>query len=161
MTSKFNAVVSHSNFKPVSRPVIFSRLLTRQKALFKAQALRAKQPPPTFTAVEFRALWLSGESIATLSAQLNRTPSQLTTLARNYNLPTRAQVCAAVREQRELEQQFTDPSPEEIAERAAAIRNKWSPEEADARVVGRVSRGWSAPAYAYSSNRGTFHAACG
>ena len=164
MTSNFNVTTSRS-FKPSPRPVVFSRLLVRQKTSLlteqKARIMLAKQQPATFTAAEFRALWLRGAPIATLSAQLNRTSSQLTTLARNYNLPTRAQVCVAVREQRELEQQFSDPSPEEIAARAAIIRNNWTPEEANARIVGYVCSGWSAPSYTYSTSQGAFQSACG
>lgn len=42
------------------------------------------------------------------------------------------------------------PTPEEIAERAAAIRATWSEEETERRTVGRRMQRWQMPAYAFA-----------
>lgn len=49
-----------------------------------------------------------------------------------------------------------DPTEEEIAERAAAIRASWPEGEAEKRMVGGRSRRWSPPAYSFDGRQSSF-----
>ena len=49
-----------------------------------------------------------------------------------------------------------DPTEEEIAERAAAIRASWPEGEAEKRMVGGRSRRWSPPAYNFDGRQSSF-----
>lgn len=49
-----------------------------------------------------------------------------------------------------------DPTPEEIAERAAEIRERWTESERKLREVGAVRKRWQPPRYAYDGRNSVF-----
>lgn len=77
-------------------------------------------------------LWASGASQYEISQTLGIRPGTFWQVRNRYALPKRkpARPVSASKE--------PDPTPEEIAERAAAVRASWSEEEAERRAVGRL-----------------------
>lgn len=49
-----------------------------------------------------------------------------------------------------------DPTPEEIAERAAEIRSRWSESERRKRIVGPKEARWTPPSFCYDGRDVTF-----
>ena len=78
-------------------------------------------------------LWNSGASQHDISLALGIRPGTFWQVRRRYALPNRkpAKPARASHE--------PDPTPEELAERCAAVRSNWSAEETERRRVGRAS----------------------
>lgn len=98
-------------------------------------------------------LWNSSLRNDELADALGAPRGSLHYLAARYKLPKRN---PALRAKRTGEKQ-TSPTPEEIAERAAAIRATWSEEEHERRRVGRRAQQWQPPAYAFARRDVAFY----
>lgn len=84
--------------------------------------------------VEFRALWLAGVPLRDIASRLNVGADTLGGVRRRLGLPART---AATRP-RPRASAIDDPTPEEIATRAAEVRARWDEETRERRRVGRV-----------------------
>lgn len=96
--------------------------------------------------VELFRLWRSPLRNDELADALGCPRGSLHYLAARYKLPKRTPEKWAKRTgaKRDL------PTPQEIADRAAAIRATWSEEEKERRMVGKRTRSWQMPAYAFA-----------
>ena len=72
-------------------------------------------------------MWLAGASVLEIAARLGCQPSAIYKLRLELGLSRRKTLRAAK----------ADPTPEEIASRAAEVRAKWSDDELQRRAVGR------------------------
>jgi hypothetical protein len=97
-------------------------------------------------------LWHSDKTVAQIRKELGITPSQLARLVTKYKLPKRSRET--------LERMPNDPTEEEIAERAEALRalrttkNRVSATSHGSRLD--QPRRWTAPVYSYSEHTGIF-----
>lgn len=83
------------------------------------------------------AVW-NEKTVSEIAQMFSVTPQQIYQYSRKFGLPPKRKVASHVR--------HGDPTPEEIKERAKAIRSKWSPEERQNRTVGHVKRSrWTPP----------------
>jgi hypothetical protein len=98
-----------------------------------------------FDAAALHKMWYSKMTNAELCFALNVSRGSLDVLRRRYRLDRRP----FERNNREYAVDRS-PSPEEIEERAAAVRATWSDEEAERRYVGKRKIGWAIPAYAFA-----------
>lgn len=76
-------------------------------------------------------MWAAGASRYEICTMLNIRPGAFQHIRRRYALPKRSKgrpACGSL---------CPDPTPEELAERCAAVRAKWSEEETERRRVGR------------------------
>ena len=89
-------------------------------------------------------LWRSPLRNDELADALGAPRGSLHYLASRYKLPKRDPALWAKRGGVEAD----SPTPEQIEERAAAIRATWSEEEREKRRVGRRMQRWQMPAYA-------------
>lgn len=98
-----------------------------------------------FDAATLHALWYSKMTNAELCLALKVSRGSLDVLRKRYKLDHRPF-------ERNNPEYMKDssPSPEEIAERAAAIRATWSEEETERRTVGKRRQSWEMPAYAFA-----------
>lgn len=98
-----------------------------------------------FDAATLHALWYSPMTNAELCLALKVSRGSLDVLRKRYKLDHRPF-------ERNNPEYMKDssPSPEEIAERAAAIRATWSEEETERRTVGKRRQSWEMPAYAFA-----------
>ena len=97
------------------------------------------------------ALWGGNMGTMQIAAAMGLTKNQVWSAARRLGLPTRPR-SGSDRDQRE------NPTPEQIAERAAAVRAGWPEGEAERRMVGQRQRRWSLPSYAYNGRDCAFQA---
>lgn len=95
-----------------------------------------------------RELWSSGESVSDIALSLGVSQSMLYRLKDQYGLPSRQRGGVAFT--------IVDPTPEEIAERAAVERSRWSDEERHRRIVGSRHLRWTAPAFQYDGRCSCF-----
>lgn len=95
------------------------------------------------------ALWSSDLGTMEIAAKMGLTKNQVWSASRRLGLPTRPR-SGSDRDQRER------PTPEEIAERAAEVRAGWAPGEAEKRLVGRLRKRWSIPAYSFNGRDAAF-----
>lgn len=95
-----------------------------------------------FDPERLRDLWFSPETNAVIAEQLGLSMWQLYLAGKQLDLPSRHDSVRRV-------WKTVDPTPEEITERAAAIRRGWSDEEHDRRLVGSVAKPWKMPAFVY------------
>lgn len=79
-------------------------------------------------------LWASDISDDELCIALRIVRATMTRLARRYGLPPRLHAKG------DTQRRPDDPTPEEIVERAAIERSRWTPEEEERRAVGRGRR---------------------
>jgi len=82
---------------------------------------------------EFRALWLAGVPLRDISSRLNIGADTLGSVRRRLGLPPRT---AATRP-RPRAATIDDPTPEQIATRAAEVRARWDEETREKRLVCR------------------------
>lgn len=94
-----------------------------------SNAMMAKVPRDAL-----KALWDRNSLPTELAAHFNVSKSAIYTLAEHYKLGKRAWA------RDRLEQTEIDPSPEEIRERAAEMRQKWSDDERYRRAHGFLPR---------------------
>lgn len=85
----------------------------------------------------FFRLWNAGTSTDDIAAAMGISRTLVYTNAKRYGLQNRAVMTA----------EKNDPPPEVIAQRAAAIRATWTPEEEAKRLVGNATRRWSPPRF--------------
>lgn len=98
-----------------------------------------------FDVATLHSLWYSKMTNAELCLALNVSRGSLDVLRKRYKLDHRPF------ERNNPEYKVdTTPTPEEIAERAAAIRATWSEEETERRTVGKRRQSWEMPAYAFA-----------
>lgn len=91
--------------------------------------------------VKFKRLWLSDMSVARISAELRISTDSLNRVRVRLNLPPRTP-----RTRAKPSEPYRDPTPEEIAERAAAVRATWTPDiEEKRRVTKTVFRPYEFP----------------
>lgn len=82
----------------------------------------------------FEELWYAGVSVPEMAARLGCQQPAVYKLRVSLGLPRRPRVpCTA-----------TDPTEQEIADRSAEVRARWSDEERERRSVGKVE-GWGVP----------------
>lgn len=93
-------------------------------------------------------LWNSTLRNDQLAEALGVTRDHLSALRDRYGLPVRQHQCPKGNASHK-----PDPTEDEIAERAAAIRQNWSPEEEERR---RSSSPYRAPCYAFGRNGAAF-----
>lgn len=107
----------------------------------------ARAPKPTVA--ELCRYWYSTIPLEEAAVKLGISVSRLKELRREYKLlPHRTPKIE------NLEKLPTDPSPEEIAERAKAVREKWAPHEFEKRLIGKRAVAWKPPIYSYDSQSG-------
>ena len=82
----------------------------------------------------FTELWLAGASVPGMAARLGCRQPLIYKLRLKYGLPNRPRVRCTE----------PDPTPEEIAERATALRERWSEAERERRLAG-TPLSWSVP----------------
>lgn len=85
------------------------------------------------------SLWHTEIENRELAAKLGIAQSRLWEIRHRYGLPPRRHERKGVG--------TDDPTPEEIEERCAEIRSRWTPQEEALRLVGRSKQGWRPPAY--------------
>lgn len=86
---------------------------------------------------KFEKAWKSSENVKEASERLGITDQSAYYWARKFGL---SMFCADPDE--------NSPTPEEIEERAAEVRSRWSPEEEQRRIVGNARRRrYEIPAY--------------
>jgi hypothetical protein len=74
--------------------------------------------------------------------------SHLYSLAKRHKLPGREKFYANHED---------DPTPEEIAERAAEVRRSWPDGEAERRMVGRLrQQAWTPPSFSFNGRHAAF-----
>lgn len=78
-------------------------------------------------------LWFSDMSDDDLCIEMRIVRATMTRLAKRYGLPQRLHAKG------DPHRRLDDPTEEEIAERAAIERSRWTPEEEKRRAVGRSS----------------------
>jgi hypothetical protein len=85
---------------------------------------------------EFEKLWLK-TTPSEMAAKYGISRMAIYYRAKSFGLPTRA----------EIEESLESPTAEEILERAAEVRKRWSHEEEQKRLVGNrgTGRKWTAP----------------
>jgi len=95
-------------------------------------------------------MWAAGASQYEISQSLGIRPGTFWQVRRRYALPKRqpARPIAASKE--------PDPTPEEIAERAALVRAGWSEEETDRRAIGRLRGSVSLRSYSFDRRNMAF-----
>lgn len=98
-------------------------------------------------------LWQTTKPTEKIAAQLNISISALYRLAKRYKLPKRAHLQKRVNYRKDV----SDPSPEEIARRAKAIRRAWTPEERANRRVKKSLR-VTIQNFGYNETRRHFYA---
>ena len=89
------------------------------------------------------ALWAGNLGTMQIAAEMGLTKNQVWSAARRLGLPTRPR-SGSDRDQRE------NPTPEEIAKRAAEVRAGWPHGEAEKRMVGRLRSKYRIPHYSYN-----------
>lgn len=94
-------------------------------------------------------LWHSPMTNEAICAEFGCVSSTLSKLGRVYGLPPRTHI-------RGQYHQKDDPTPEQIAERAAIERSKWTPEEEKKRRVGEVQGRVELRNYIYSETSRSF-----
>lgn len=90
---------------------------------------------------ELFALWHSDLKNRELAEKLGVSVSGLWDIRKRYGLPPRKH------ERKPRQSEDDDPTPEEIEERCAAIRQKWSQTEWSLRRVGGAPQQWRPPSY--------------
>lgn len=108
-----------------------------------------------FSASELHELWYSQMTNAELCYALGVARSTLNVLRVRYKLDRRP----VERNNPKYKNDHT-PTPEEIAERAAAVRAKWSDEERERRLVAAGRLRWSMPSYAFNRREHSFSEVC-
>lgn len=96
-------------------------------------------------------LWHTEMTNAELCRALGVARSTLDVLRMRYKLPRRK-----FERKPPCDYVENNPSAEEIAERAAEIRAGWPEGEAEKRMVGRRSRRWEMPAFAFKPREHSF-----
>ena len=96
------------------------------------------------------ALWGGNMGTMQIAAAMGMTKNQVWSAARRLGLPTRPR-SGSERDQRE------NPTPEQIAERAAAVRAAWPAGEAEKRMVGRLRGNYRIPHYSFNGRDCAFH----
>jgi hypothetical protein len=82
----------------------------------------------------FAELWLAGASVPEMAARLGCRQPAIYSLRVQFGLPRRPRVPCTDK----------DPTPDEIAERSAEVRARWSEEERERRGIGKVEA-WGVP----------------
>lgn len=101
-----------------------------------------------FDRQKVRELWTTERSNSDIAAELGLSLLQLYAAGRNLKLRDRSVYVNRVYER------SVDPTPEQIAERAAAIRAEWPDGEEDRRLVGSgAGRRWTTPAFSFDRRR--------
>lgn len=100
-----------------------------------------------------KAAWHSNKTRQEITTEFNISYATLQKLAVQHGWPKKPQ---APRKQNEFLD--TDPSPEELADRAAEIRLRWSPAETMRRWVGPRKEEWKIKEYAYNPRTGSLEA---
>lgn len=90
-------------------------------------------------------LWQTNVPYEDICSELKISQSQLFRLARQRGLKQRPKPPRSGRP-------IVDPTPLEIKQRSAAIRESWSPEEENSRRVGWKNRAMRASSYSYDQN---------
>ena len=85
----------------------------------------------------FRALWLAGMPLRDIASRLNVGADTLGGVRRRLGLPART----ATTRPRPRANTIDDPTPAEIAARAAEVRARWDDETRERRRVGRTDDG--------------------
>jgi len=93
---------------------------------------------------ELFRLWTGGTPQHEICERLGIRPGSLWKIRERYKLPPREKIIP------QCDRDDDDPSPEEIADRAATIRMKWTPQEAERRIVGRRRDAYRIPNYRFS-----------
>lgn len=104
-----------------------------------------------FTTPELFRLWHSELTNEELCRKLQVARSTLDSLRMRYGLPRR-------RWERKSPQDYIEnnPTPDEIAARAAEIRAGWPEGEEERRMVGDRSMQWRMPSYAFNRREHSF-----
>jgi hypothetical protein len=102
---------------------------------------------------ELFRLWTSGVPHAEICERLGIPQGSLWRVRDHYKLPPRMKVIPR------CDRDEDDPTPEEIAERTAAIRAKWTPEETERRIVGPRPSAYRIPNYRFSRRTMSYAAA--
>lgn len=101
-----------------------------------------------FDSKKVRELWTTERSNSDIAAELGLSLLQLYAAGRKLKLRNRSVYVNRVYER------SVDPTPEQIAERAAAIRAEWPEGEAERRLVGNVAAPrWTIPAFTFDRRR--------
>jgi hypothetical protein len=82
----------------------------------------------------FAELWLAGASVPEMAARLGCRQPAIYSLRVQFGLPRRPRVQCTDK----------DPTPDEIAERSAEVRARWSEEDRERRGIGKVEA-WGVP----------------
>jgi hypothetical protein len=93
----------------------------------------------------FRELWAAGVSLRAIADELGITQDNVSAIRRRLGLPPRYGSFAAAT--RAKVEPIIDPTPEEIAERSAAVRAKWDERTRELRRVTKTPKEYQFPAY--------------
>ena len=96
------------------------------------------------------AMWSAGASQYEISVALGIRPGTFWQIRRRYALPKRKPAKPA------RASHDPDPTPEEIAERCAITRAKWSEEETERRAVGRMRGSTEIRSYSFDRRNMAF-----
>ena len=88
-------------------------------------------------------LWAGNMGTMQIAAAMGLTKTQVWSASRRLGLPTRPR-SGSDRDQRE------NPTPEQIAQRAAEVRAGWPPGEEEKRLVGPRRKRYSIPNYSFN-----------
>lgn len=141
-------------------PITQRRVVIRKAGLraneyvrsFKQRAAQKRFPPLTKRALA--QLWHRNVTIDDIAAYFGVSDEKIRTTANKYKLDPRR----VVQEAYDSEWQPGDPTLEEIKERAAEIRAKWTETELRARLGERAlsAAGWVPASYVYNVQRAMF-----
>lgn len=93
----------------------------------------------------FRELWAAGASLRAIADELGITQDNVSTVRRRLGLPPRYGSFAAAT--RAKVEPIIDPTPEEIAERSAAVRARWDERTREMRRVTKTPKEYQFPVY--------------
>lgn len=100
---------------------------------------------------ELFRLWSTTISNEELARAIGIARSTLDIIRMRYGLPKRR-----LERRRPSELAEFNPTPEEIAERAAQIRAEWPEGEAERRMSGAMPKRWKLPSYAFQPREHSF-----
>lgn len=146
---------NESNPAPIKHTRVVIRkagLRANEYARFKQRAAQKRFPPLTKRALA--QLWHRNVTIDDIAAYFGVSDEKIRTTANKYKLDPKR----VVQEAYDSEWQPGDPTLEEIKERAAEIRAKWTETELRARLGERAlsNAGWVPASYVYNVKRAMF-----
>lgn len=124
-------------------------------ATIKEKLRQAKDKRPPITKKALSKLWYKNVRVEDIAAYFGVSDEKIRTTVNKYKLDPKQ----VVQETYDSEWQIGDPTPEEIKERAAIVRQKWSQAEAARRMGARPADPVDLRHFVYNARTSSFSAA--